>query len=81
MGPSGILAAVNSPRVERLSYAFRPRGDRYDFSQAPAWEGDLGDFRCRLQQGTLEARPSVDYGDVDAARRALEPHLHSWSAH
>lgn len=78
MAQWGILAGVNNPRVERLSFAFHSRDGRHDFSQAAPWDGDLGDFRCRLHRGTLEARPSVAYGDVDAARQALEPHLRAW---
>jgi hypothetical protein len=70
--------AVKNPRVERLSYEFRSLEQRHDFSRAAAWEGDLGDFRCRLDQGTMEARPRGDYTSTDAARQALERHLRAW---
>jgi hypothetical protein len=63
--------AVKNPRVERLSYEFRSLEERHDFSRAAVWEGDLGDFRCRLDQGTLEARPRADYTSADAAQRKL----------
>ncbi len=69
---------MKNPRVERLNYEFRSLEDRHDFSQAAVWEGDLGDFRCRLHQGTLEARPQAHYANVDAARQALERHLRAW---
>jgi hypothetical protein len=69
---------VKNPRVERLSYEFRSLEERHDFSRAAAWEGDLGDFRCRLDQGTMEARPRADYTSADAARQALERHLRAW---
>jgi hypothetical protein len=69
---------MKNARVERLNYEFRSLEDRHDFSQAAAWEGDLGDFRCRLDKGTLEARPRAHYADVDAARQALERHLRAW---
>ena len=69
---------MKNPRVERLSYEFRSLEERHDFSQATAWEGDLGDFRCRLDQGTLEARPRADYTSADVARQALERHLRAW---
>ncbi len=70
--------AVKNPRVERLSYEFRSLEERHDFSRAAAWGGDLGDFRCRLDQGTMEARPRADYTSTDAARQALERHLGTW---
>jgi len=69
---------MKNARVERLNYEFRSLEDRHDFSQAAAWEGDLGDFRCRLDKGTLEARPRAHYANVDAARQALERHLRAW---
>jgi hypothetical protein len=69
---------VKNPRVERLSYEFRSLEERHDFSRAAAWEGDLGDFGCRLDQGTMEARPRADYTSADAARQALERHLRAW---
>jgi hypothetical protein len=69
---------MKNPRVESLSYEFRSLEDRHDFSQAAAWEGDLGDFRCRLHQATLEARPRAHYSNVDAARQALERRLRAW---
>jgi hypothetical protein len=74
----GILPAVKNLRVERLNYEFRSLEDRHDFSQAIAWEGDLGHFRCRLHQGILEVRPQAQYTSVDAARQALERHLRAW---
>jgi hypothetical protein len=70
--------AVKNPRVERLSYEFRSLEERHDFSRAAAWEGDLGDFRCRLDQETMEARPRAHYTSADAARQALERHLRAW---
>jgi hypothetical protein len=70
--------AARNPRVERLSYEFRSLEERHDFSRAAAWEGDLGGFRCRLNQGTIEARPRADYTSADAARQALEHHLRGW---
>jgi hypothetical protein len=70
--------AVKNPRLERLSYEFRSLEERHDFSRAAAWEGDLGDFRCRLDQGTMEARPRAHYTSADAARQALERHLRAW---
>jgi hypothetical protein len=69
---------MKNPRVEGLNYEFRSLEDRHDFSQAAAWEGDLGGFRCRLDQGTLEARPRAHYANVDSARHALERHLRAW---
>jgi hypothetical protein len=69
---------MKNPRVERLNYEFRSLEDRHDFSQAAAWEGDLEDFHCRLDQGILEVRPRTNYTTTDAARQALEPHLHAW---
>jgi hypothetical protein len=69
---------VKNPRVERLSYEFRSLEERHDFSRAAAWEGDLGDFHCRLDHGTLEARPRADYTSADAAKQALERHLRAW---
>lgn len=69
---------MKNPRVERLSYEFRSLEERHDFSRAAAWEGDLGDFGCRLDQGTMEARPRADYTSADAARQALERHLRAW---
>jgi hypothetical protein len=69
---------VKNPRVERLSYEFRSLEERHDFSRAAVWEGDLGDFRCRLDQGTLEARPRAHYTSADAAQQALERHLRGW---
>jgi hypothetical protein len=69
---------VQNPRVERLSSEFRSLKERHDFSRAAAWEGDLGDLRCRLDQGTMEARPRADYTSADAARQALERHLRAW---
>jgi hypothetical protein len=74
----GILPPMKNPRVEGLNYEFRSLEDRHDFSQAAAWEGDLGGFRCRLDQGTLEARPRAHYANVDSARHALERHLRAW---
>jgi hypothetical protein len=74
----GYSPAVKNPRVERLSYEFRSLEERHDFSQAAAWEGDLGGFRCRLHQGTLEVRPRADYTSTDAARQALKRHLRAW---
>jgi hypothetical protein len=64
--------------LKELNYEFRSLEDRHDFSQAAAWEGDLGGFRCRLDQGTLEARPRAHYANVDSARHALERHLRAW---
>jgi hypothetical protein len=61
--------AVKNPRVERLSCEFRSLEERHDFSRAAAWDGDLGDFRCRLDQGTLEARPRADYISSDVQSR------------
>jgi hypothetical protein len=69
---------VTSPRVERLTFTFRSRDDRHEFSRAAVWEGDLGGFRCRLHEGTLEARPSADYADAETACLALKPHLRVW---
>src|SRR5512133_1242570 len=70
--------SMKNPHVEGLNYEFRSLEDRHDFSQAAAWEGDLGGFRCRLDQGTLEARPRAHYANVDSARHALERHLRAW---
>jgi hypothetical protein len=70
---------MSSPRVEVLFYRFVSLEDRHDFSQAAPWEGDLGDFRCRLAGGTLEARPQGHYRTTQGAREALEPHLRSWT--
>jgi hypothetical protein len=70
--------AVRNPRLERLSYEFRSLEERHDFSRAAAWQGNLGEFRCRLDQGTLEARPQAHYSSADAARQALEHHLRAW---
>jgi hypothetical protein len=74
----GYSTAVKNPRVERLNYEFRSLEARHDFSQAAAWEGDLGDFRCHLDQGNLKARPRAHYTNVDAARQVLERYLRAW---
>jgi hypothetical protein len=71
-------SAVKNPRLERLSYEFRSLEERHDFSRAAAWEGDLGDFRCRLDQGTMEARPRAHYTSTDAGRQALQRYLRAW---
>jgi hypothetical protein len=75
---SGILAAVTGPRVDRLSFTFHSLDDRHEFSRAAAWEGELGGFRCRLHEGTLEAQPRANYADVRTALLALEPQLRTW---
>jgi hypothetical protein len=69
---------VNDPHVEVLYYEFISLDDRHDFSQAAAWQGDLGGFDCHLAGGQLEARPQGHYPDLQSARDALEPHLRSW---
>lgn len=70
---------MNGRRVELLTYEFVSLDDRHDFSQAAVWQGDLGGFDCRLDGGTLEARPRDQYSDTETARQVLEPHLRAWA--
>jgi hypothetical protein len=72
-----ILGAMSNPRVESLLYRFLSLDDRRDFSQAGAWEGDVGGFDCRLD-GDLKVRPQAHYLTSQHARKALEPHLQAW---
>ena len=65
-------------RIDSLLYTFVSLDDRCDFSQAAAWEGDVGSFHCRLDKGRLEARPQGHYPNVQQAKEALECHLRSW---
>jgi hypothetical protein len=69
---------MNDSHVEALFYAFNALDDRHDFSQAAAWEGNLGGFDCRLEGGKLEARPQGHYPNAQSAREVLEPHLRAW---
>jgi hypothetical protein len=59
---------MGSQYVEFVVYTFVSLADRDDFSRAAAWEGDLGGFKCRLDAGTLEARPRDHYSDAETAR-------------
>jgi hypothetical protein len=70
---------MSHPHVEVLFYRFVSLDDRHDFSQAGAWQGNLGGFRCRLDAGALEARPRGHHATTRSAREALEPHLRSWT--
>jgi hypothetical protein len=69
---------MNDPHVEVLGYAFTAVDTRHDYSRAGPWQGNLGDFDCRLDGGMLEVRPKDHYADADSARQALEAHLHAW---
>jgi hypothetical protein len=69
---------MSNPRVESLLYRFLSLDDRRDFSQAGAWEGDVGGFDCRLDGGDLKVRPQAHYLTSQRAREALEPHLRAW---
>jgi len=69
---------MSNPRVESLVYRFLSLDDRRDFSQAAAWEGDVGGFSCRLDGGELKARPQDHYPNPQLAREALEPYLRAW---
>lgn len=73
-----ILGAMSDSRVESLLYRFLSLDDRRDFSQAAAWEGDVGGFSCRLDGGDLKARPQDHYPNPQRAREVLEPHLRAW---
>lgn len=65
-------------RVESLRYAFVSIDDNHDFSVAAPWDGTLGDFVCRLEDGHLDVRPIGAYPDERSARIAFEPHLAAW---
>jgi hypothetical protein len=69
---------VKDPHVEALYYNFTSLDEGHDFSQAAAWQGNLGGFNCHLADGRLEARPQAHYPDAQSARDALEPHLRAW---
>jgi hypothetical protein len=69
---------MSSPRVEILFYTVVSVDEKRDFSQAPAWEGEVGGFDCRLDGGRLEARPRDHYRDTESANEALKPHLCAW---
>jgi hypothetical protein len=70
---------VKDPHVEVLYYKFTSLDERHDFSQAAAWQGNLGGFDCHLAGGQLEARPQAHYPNAQSARDALEPHLSAWA--
>jgi hypothetical protein len=70
---------MSPPGIDVLTYGFISVDERHDFARAAAWDGDLGDFTCHLEDGTLEARPKGHYPDVEAAREALDPHLRAWA--
>lgn len=70
---------MSPPSVDVLTYGFLSLDDRHDYAPAAAWDGDLGDFACHLEGGTLEARPKGHYPDVETARQALDPHLRAWA--
>jgi hypothetical protein len=65
--------------VNVLTYEFLSLDHRHDFAQAAAWDGDLGDFTCHLEGGTLEARAKGHYPDLETAKEALDPHLRAWA--
>jgi hypothetical protein len=69
---------MSNPHFEILVYAFESLDDRHDFTKAAAWNGDLGDFECRLDGAQLEARPRSHYPNIQKAREALKPHLIAW---
>jgi hypothetical protein len=69
---------VKDPHVEVLYYKFTPLDEGHDFSQAAAWQGNLGGFDCHLADGQLEARPQAHYPNAQGARDVLEPHLSAW---
>jgi hypothetical protein len=69
---------MSNPRVESLLYRFLSLDDRRDFSQAGAWEGDVGGFDCRLDGGDLKACPQAHYPTSQSAREVLEPPLRAW---
>jgi hypothetical protein len=71
---------LNDPHVESISYTFVVSGEVHDFNQAVPWIGHLGDFEVSLADGTLEARPTVDFTDAASGRGALDPHLRVWEA-
>jgi hypothetical protein len=67
-----------SPRVQVMFYTIESLDEKRDFSQAPAWEGRVGGFDCRLHDGRLQARPQSHYANSDSARKALERYLRAW---
>ena len=69
---------MKDPHVEVLYYKFTSLDKRHDFSQAAAWQGNLGGFDCHLAGGQLEARPQRHYPNTQSARDVLEPHLSAW---
>jgi hypothetical protein len=72
---------VNKPRVEELTYDFVVLTEGHFFPKAEAWEGELGEFDCRLDTGRLTATPNRDFGAPADARAVLEPFLRAWEAH
>ncbi|HSW42737.1 MAG TPA: hypothetical protein VLM76_09535 [Patescibacteria group bacterium] len=65
-------------RVTALFYRFTSDTRRDTFVAAAPRSDSLGSFSCTLADGVLEAIPSVEFRDRQAARDALEPHLRDW---
>jgi hypothetical protein len=65
-------------RVTALYYRFASETDHHDFGQAAPLAGELGPFSVTLANGILEAIPSEEFRDRQAARNALEPSLRDW---
>jgi len=64
--------------VTALYYSFTSETEHDRFEKAAPASGVLGSFTCTLSDGVLEAIPSVEFRDRQAARDALEPHLRDW---
>jgi hypothetical protein len=69
---------MSRPRGEVLFYTDVSLDEGRDFSRAPAWQGEVGGFDCRLDSGRMEARPQGHYPNTVRAREALKPHLRAW---
>ena len=61
-----------------LYYRFTSEIEYDHFEKAEPASGVLGSFSCTLADGVLEAIPSVEFRDRQAARDALEPQLRDW---
>jgi hypothetical protein len=65
-------------RVTALYFRFRSASpsDRWDWAEP--WSGDVGPFRCALEDGVLKAVPTQEFRDRGTARVALERELAAW---
>lgn len=71
---------LSATGVVKLSYRLRS-GNPYDtFDDAPAWEGVVRGWSCRLDRDRLQAIPPQPVSDLTSARAALEPALRDWEA-